>query len=239
MRQKLKNWAPRSSAAGSRAEALLLTDTTFRDAHQSLLATRLRTHDMLNIADAYATCCRTVLDRDVGRGHVRHVDAVLKECPWQRLEELRERMPNILFQMLLRASNAVGYTNYPDNVVRRSSRKRPRRDRRVPHLRRAQLDAQHAVAMDAVLEDGAICEAAICYTGDILDPARTEVRPEVLRRPGQATGKDGRPHPGHQGHGRPVQAVRGRAAGQDAQAGDRHPHPLPHARHGRRQAARS
>src|SRR5262249_47885661 len=98
---------------------LLLTDTTMRDAHQSLLATRLRTHDMLRIAPFYAVRLADLFSLEMWGGAT--FDAAmrfLKESPWQRLVELRQRVPNVLFQMLLRSASAVGYTNYPDNVVR-------------------------------------------------------------------------------------------------------------------------
>ena len=144
-------------------------------------------------------------------------------------------VPNILFQMLLRASNAVGYTNYPDNVVQAF----------VQEAAQAGIDVfrifdslnwmpNMQVAMDAVLETGAHLRSGHLLHGRHPRSAAAEVRPEVLRRTGQRTGEDGRPHPGHQGHGRPVQAVRGRAAGEDAEAGNRHSDPLPHARHQRR-----
>ena len=98
---------------------LLITDTTFRDAHQSLLATRLRTFDMLAIADAYARLHPNLFSLEMWGGATFDTAMrFLKECPWQRLADLRERIPNLLFQMLLRASNALGYSNYPDNVVR-------------------------------------------------------------------------------------------------------------------------
>ncbi|MHC5114400.1 MAG: pyruvate carboxylase [Planctomycetota bacterium] len=155
---------------------LLITDTTFRDAHQSLLATRLRTRDLVEIADAYARLCPGLFSIEMWGGATFDVAMrFLKECPWQRLAELRERIPNILFQMLLRASNAVGYTNYPDNVVRAFVKEAAAGGidvfrvfdalNWVPNMR---------VAMEAVLETGAICEASICYSGDILDPARTK-----------------------------------------------------------------
>ena len=97
---------------------LLITDTTFRDAHQSLLATRFRTKDLLQIADAYARLCPEMFSLEMWGGATFDTSMrFLKECPWQRLTELRERIPNILFQMLLRASNAVGYTYYTENVV--------------------------------------------------------------------------------------------------------------------------
>src|SRR6185312_15992916 len=97
---------------------LLITDTTLRDAHQSLLATRLRTHDMLQIADAYAKQHSRLFSLEMWGGATFDTAMrFLKECPWQRLTDLRQKIPNILFQMLLRASNALGYSNYPDNLV--------------------------------------------------------------------------------------------------------------------------
>lgn len=153
---------------------LLITDTTMRDAHQSLLATRFRTHDLLNIADAYSRLCPQFFSLEMWGGAT--FDTAMrfnKECPWDRLAQLRERIPNILFQMLLRASNAVGYTNYPDNVVIEFVKEAAQAGMDVfrvfdslnwaPNMR---------VAMDAVCETGMLCEAAICYTGDILNPNR-------------------------------------------------------------------
>ena len=153
---------------------LLITDTTMRDAHQSLLATRFRTHDLLNVADAYARLCPQFFSLEMWGGAT--FDTAMrfnKECPWDRLAQLRERIPNILFQMLLRASNAVGYTNYPDNIVVEFVKEAASAGMDVfrvfdslnwaPNMR---------VAMDAVCETGMLCEAAICYTGDILNPGR-------------------------------------------------------------------
>src|SRR5262249_31745809 len=97
---------------------LLITDTTLRDAHQSLLATRMRTYDMLQIAEVYAYGLAELFSLEMWGGATFDTAMrFLKECPWQRLADQRATIPNILFQMLLRASNAVGYTNYPDNVV--------------------------------------------------------------------------------------------------------------------------
>lgn len=153
---------------------LLLTDTTMRDAHQSLLATRVRTFDMLKIADAYARLTPQFFSLEMWGGATFDTSMrFLKESPWQRLADLRSRIPNLLFQMLLRASNAVGYTNYPDNVVRVF----------VQEAAAAGIDLFRVfdalnwtenmrVAMDAVVDSGMICEAAICYTGDILNPKR-------------------------------------------------------------------
>jgi pyruvate carboxylase len=155
---------------------LLLTDTTFRDAHQSLLATRVRTRDMLRLADAYARLCPKMFSIEMWGGATFDTAMrFLKEDPWDRLVELRERIPNILFQMLLRGSNAVGYTSYPDNVVRAF----------VKEAAEAGIDLFRVfdalnwlpsmeVALEAVREQGALCEAAICYTGDILDARRTK-----------------------------------------------------------------
>jgi pyruvate carboxylase len=155
---------------------LLITDTTFRDAHQSLLATRFRTYDLLQIADAYARLCPDLFSLEMWGGATFDVSLrFLKECPWQRLQRLREKIPNILFQMLLRASNAVGYTNYPDNVVTEFVRESAAAGIDVFRIFDAlnSLDNMR-VAIDAVRETGAICEAAVCYTGDILDPTRTK-----------------------------------------------------------------
>jgi pyruvate carboxylase len=153
---------------------LLLTDTTFRDAHQSLLATRLRTHDLVNIADAYARLLPQLFSIEMWGGATFDTTMrFLNECPWQRLVELRQRMPHTLFQMLLRSSNAVGYTNYPDNIVKAFVREAASAGIDVFRI----FDALNwmpnmRVAMEEVIKSGAICEAAICYTGDILDPDR-------------------------------------------------------------------
>lgn len=155
-------------------ERLLITDTTFRDAHQSLLATRMRTYDMLQIAGAYAHLCPKLFSLEMWGGATFDTTMrFLKESPWDRLSQLREKVPNILFQMLLRASNAVGYTNYPDNVVQAFVKEAAAAGIDVFRI----FDALNwvpnmRVAMEAVIESGAICEAAICYTGDILNPDR-------------------------------------------------------------------
>src|SRR6185436_8581639 len=99
-------------------QRLLITDTTFRDAHQSLLATRMRTHDMLRVAPYYAARLSGLFSLEMWGGATFDTSMrFLKESPWRRLIDLRERVPNLLFQMLLRSASAVGYTNYPDNVV--------------------------------------------------------------------------------------------------------------------------
>lgn len=157
-------------------QRLLITDTTFRDAHQSLLATRMRTFDLLEVSDAYAHYCADLFSLEMWGGATFDTTMrFLKECPWQRLVQLRERIPNILFQMLLRASNAVGYTNYPDNIVRAFVKEAA--DAGIDVFR--VFDALNwvpnmQVAIEAVVESGTICEAAICYTGDITNPRRTK-----------------------------------------------------------------
>ncbi|MBI1903007.1 MAG: pyruvate carboxylase [Planctomycetia bacterium] len=176
-RQKLHQLGPERFAEWIlKQRALLITDTTFRDAHQSLLATRMRTRDMVNIAEAYARLLPGLFSIEMWGGATFDTALrFLKECPWQRLAELRQEIPNILFQMLLRASNAVGYTNYPDNVVKAFVREAAEAGIDLFRVFDAlNWTANMRVAMDAVLQTGALCEAAICYTGDILDPARTK-----------------------------------------------------------------
>jgi pyruvate carboxylase len=154
-----------------------MTDTTLRDAHQSLLATRVRTHDMLVIADAIARLTPRLFSLEMWGGATFDTSMrFLQEDPWQRLAELRPRIPNILFQMLLRASNAVGYTTYPDNVVKafiaRSAQNGIDLFRIFDSLNST---ANMQLAIESVRNDtSSICEAAICYTGDILDPKRTK-----------------------------------------------------------------
>ncbi|MBV9888710.1 MAG: pyruvate carboxylase, partial [Acidobacteria bacterium] len=157
-------------------ERLLLTDTTFRDAHQSLMATRVRTYDMLAIADFTAHKLHNLYSLEMWGGATFDVALrFLLEDPWLRLRRLREAIPNICFQMLLRASNAVGYTAYPDNVV--SEFILEAADRGIDIFRI--FDSLNwlpnmKIPMEAVRKSGKVCEAAICYTGDILDPHRAK-----------------------------------------------------------------
>jgi pyruvate carboxylase len=157
-------------------KGLLLTDTTMRDAHQSLLATRVRTNDMLRIAPAYAHLAPQLFSLEMWGGATFDTSMrFLKESPWQRLADLRAAVPNILTQMLLRASNAVGYTNYPDNVVRMFVREAVQAGMDVFRVFDAlNWEENMRLAMDAVIEEGGICEASICYTGDLQDPRRTK-----------------------------------------------------------------
>ncbi|MET3698127.1 pyruvate carboxylase [Bacillus oleivorans] len=155
---------------------VLLTDTTFRDAHQSLLATRVRTIDLKHIAEPVAKLLPDLFSVEMWGGATFDVAyRFLKEDPWERLLVLRERMPNILFQMLLRASNAVGYKNYPDNVIREFVEKSAEGGIDVFRI----FDSLNwvkgmEVAIQAVRDTGKVAEAAICYTGDILDSSRAK-----------------------------------------------------------------
>jgi pyruvate carboxylase len=153
---------------------VLLTDTTFRDAHQSLLATRMRTADMTGIASESARLMPDLFSYEIWGGATFDVAyRFLKENPWDRLIKLREQIPNVLFQMLFRGANAVGYTNYPDNVIREFVKKSA--DAGIDVFRI--FDSLNwikgmEVAIDATRDSGKIAEAAICYTGDILNDSR-------------------------------------------------------------------
>jgi pyruvate carboxylase len=178
MRQRLQDLGPERFADWVRTERrLLLTDTTMRDAHQSLLATRFRTYDMLAVADATARLIPGLFSLEMWGGATFDTSMrFLQEDPWDRLRELRTRIPNILFQMLLRASNAVGYTTYPDNVVRAFIKRSAENGIDVFRVFDSlNVTDNMRLAVESVREDtNAICEAAICYTGDIFDPARTK-----------------------------------------------------------------
>lgn len=153
---------------------VLLTDTTLRDAHQSLMATRVRSRDMIEIIGQTAKLLPNLFSMEMWGGATFDVGyRFLHEDPWERLSALRAKAPNILFQMLLRASNAVGYTNYPDNVVRHFVKESAAAGIDVFRI----FDSLNwlegmTVAIDAVRASGKVAEAALCYTGDILDPSR-------------------------------------------------------------------
>ncbi len=155
---------------------LLVTDTTFRDAHQSLLATRMRTYDMLAVADFYAHEASGLFSLEMwGGATFDSAMRFLKEDPWERLVQLRAKIPNILFQMLVRGSSAVGYTNYPDNVVRTFIKESAQAGIDIFRI----FDSLNwlpgmEVAIEAALKSGVVCEAAICYTGDLNDPERSK-----------------------------------------------------------------
>src|ERR1700675_349227 len=174
-RQLLKKLGPKKFAGGARKEKrLLITDTTFRDAHQSLMSTRVRTHDLLATAGAVARRLPNLFSLEMWGGATFDTSLrFLHEDPWQRLRDLRIRVPNICFQMLLRGANAVGYASYPDNVIVEFVREAHGQGIDIFRI----FDSLNSidnmrVSIDAVLETGAVCEPAICYTGDILDSAR-------------------------------------------------------------------
>ncbi len=176
-RQLLLELGPKKFAEWTlKQKQLLVTDTTFRDAHQSLFATRLRSYDMIAVADAVARRTPDLFSLEMWGGATFDTAMrFLHEDPWRRLRLLRERIPNICFQMLFRGSNAVGYSNYPDNAVAGF----------VKHSALAGMDIFRVfdslnylpnlkVAMEAVNETHAVCEGAICYTGNILDKSRSK-----------------------------------------------------------------
>jgi pyruvate carboxylase len=167
--QKFAEWT-------AKQKRLLITDTTFRDAHQSLMATRVRTFDMAAVAGAVARRTPELFSLEMWGGATFDTAMrFLNEDPWQRLRLLREKVPNICFQMLLRGANAVGYTSYPANVVSGF----------VQHAAECGMDIFRVfdslndlrnmrAAMEAVQKTHAICEGTLCYTGDILDPKRSK-----------------------------------------------------------------
>ncbi|MEM6887983.1 MAG: pyruvate carboxylase [Pseudomonadota bacterium] len=155
---------------------LLITDTTMRDGHQSLLATRMRSIDMIKVAPAYSANLPQLFSVECWGGATFDVAyRFLQECPWQRLRDLRAAMPNLMTQMLLRGSNGVGYTNYPDNVVEEFVRVAAATGVDVFRVFDSLNWVENMrVAMDAVIENDKICEGTICYTGDIHDPDRAK-----------------------------------------------------------------
>ncbi|SHE72318.1 pyruvate carboxylase [Alkalibacter saccharofermentans] len=158
----------------NKQEKLLITDTTMRDAHQSLLATRVRSRDMIKIAKATSHLAKDLFSLEMWGGATFDVSyRFLKESPWKRLTELRERIPNVLFQMLLRGSNAVGYKNYPDNLIREFVKEAAQSGIDVFRIFDSLnwLEAME-VSVDEVLKQGKVAEVSICYTGDILDKSR-------------------------------------------------------------------
>jgi pyruvate carboxylase len=176
-KQRFETLGPEKFAAWMREQKeVLVTDTTMRDGHQSLLATRVRTYDIARIAGTYARALPRLLSLECWGGATFDVSMrFLTEDPWERLSLVREGAPNLLLQMLLRGANGVGYTNYPDNVVQHF----------VKQAARGGIDLFRVfdclnwvenmrISMDAVLSEGKLCEAAICYTGDLLDPNRAK-----------------------------------------------------------------
>lgn len=157
-------------------QSVLLTDTTFRDAHQSLLATRVRTHDIEKIAAQTQLAIPQLFSSEMWGGATFDVAyRFLNEDPWERLRKIRQQMPNILMQMLFRGSNAVGYSNYPDNVIQAFIKESAKQGIDVFRIFDSlNWTAQMEPSIQAVLDTGKIAEAAICYTGDINDPLRSK-----------------------------------------------------------------
>ena len=175
-RNLLEQKGPQAVADWMKAQKqLLITDTTMRDGHQSLLATRMRSIDMIRVAPAYAANLSQLFSVECWGGATFDVAyRFLQECPWQRLRDLREAMPNLMTQMLLRGSNGVGYTNYPDNVVQAFVKEAAKTIDVFRVFDSLNWVENMRVAMDAVIEADKVCEGAICYTGDILDPDRAK-----------------------------------------------------------------
>ncbi|NTT84896.1 pyruvate carboxylase [Tabrizicola fusiformis] len=176
-RNLLEQKGPQAVADWMKAQTkVLITDTTMRDGHQSLLATRMRSIDMITVAPAYAANLPQLFSVECWGGATFDVAyRFLQECPWQRLRDLRAAMPNVMTQMLLRASNGVGYTNYPDNVVQAFVAQAAKTGVDVFRVFDSLNWVENMrVAMDAVVEAGKVCEGTICYTGDMLDPARAK-----------------------------------------------------------------
>ncbi|HEV7324036.1 MAG TPA: pyruvate carboxylase [Bosea sp. (in: a-proteobacteria)] len=176
-KQLLEQLGPEGFARRVREQRqVFVTDTTMRDAHQSLLATRMRTNDIVAVSESYSRGLPQLFSLECWGGATFDVAMrFLMEDPWERLARIREHVPNILLQMLLRGSNGVGYTNYPDNVVRYF----------VGQAARSGVDVFRVfdclnwvenmrVAMDAIASENKLCEAAICYTGDVLDKTRSK-----------------------------------------------------------------
>ena len=176
-KQRLDAEGPDAFARWMRNEQrVLVTDTTMRDAHQSLLATRMRSYDLVAVAEAYSRALPGLLSLECWGGATYDVAMrFLTEDPWERLADIREKAPNILLQMLLRGSNAVGYANYPDNAVRFFVRQAAERGIDLFRVFDCLNWVENMrVSMDAVREAGKLCEGAFCYTGDILDPDRAK-----------------------------------------------------------------
>jgi pyruvate carboxylase len=172
-KQILDSQGPKAvSQSVMKEKKLLITDTTFRDAHQSLIATRMRTNDMLGITDLYEERFKNLFSVECWGGATFDVALrFLHEDPWLRLEKLREQMPSALLQMLFRGSNALGYTNYPDNVLRRFIQVAAQSGIDVFRI----FDALNwienmKISIDEVLKTDKICEASICYSGDLSSP---------------------------------------------------------------------
>lgn len=175
-RQILEKEGPGGLASWIRKQPhVLITDTTMRDAHQSLLATRVRTRDMLAVAGSYAQSLPGLLSLECWGGATFDVAMrFLNEDPWERIRSIRDRVPNLCTQMLLRGANGVGYKNYPDNVVRYFIRQAAEEVDIFRIFDCLNWVDNMRVAIDTVLEAGKVAQGALCYTGDILDPDRSK-----------------------------------------------------------------
>ncbi|MFD2676652.1 pyruvate carboxylase [Camelimonas lactis] len=176
-KQLLDRLGPRDFGRWMREQQrVLITDTTMRDAHQSLLATRMRSFDLLPAASSYASGLPGLLSLECWGGATFDVAMrFLTEDPWERLAGIRRQAPNLLLQMLLRGANGVGYTNYPDNVVRHFIRQAAEGGVDLFRIFDCLNWVENMrVAIDAVAEAGKIAEGAICYTGDVFDPDRAK-----------------------------------------------------------------
>ena len=176
-RQRLEKDGPEKFAKWMRDQKqVLITDTSMRDGHQSLLATRMRTFDIAAVADSYARALPELLSLECWGGATFDVSMrFLTEDPWERLDKIREGAPNLLLQALVRGSNGVGYTGYPDNAVQYFIKEAASGGVDLFRV----FDALNwvdnmRVSMDAILETGKLCEAAICYTGDVQDKSRPQ-----------------------------------------------------------------
>ncbi|MEZ5738190.1 MAG: pyruvate carboxylase [Burkholderiaceae bacterium] len=235
-RQKLQSLGPAGFAQWMLDEKrVLLTDTSMRDAHQSLFATRMRSIDMLRIAPYYARMLPGMFSLECWGGATFDVAMrFLKEDPWQRLQQLSDAVPNILLQMLLRSSNAVGYTNYADNVVRYFVAQAAANGVDLFRVFDSLNWVQNMrVAMDAVLESGKLCEGAICYSGDLFDKTRPKYALEYYVGIARQLQKAGVHILGIKDMAGICRAAGGRVAGAHAQGRDRPADPLPHPRYQR------
>lgn len=177
MRDKLQSLGPEEFSKWVKVQPkVLITDTSMRDAHQSLLATRMRSFDIIEAANRYAQNLPELFSLECWGGATFDVAMrFLQECPWERLKAIRRHAPNMLLQMLLRASNAVGYKNYADNVVEKFIQDAAETGIDVFRVFDSLNDVSNMrIAIQAVIKTGTLCEAAICYTGDILTAAKGE-----------------------------------------------------------------
>ena len=236
-RQRLDEHGPKAFADWMLAQKnVLVTDTTMRDAHQSLIATRMRSYDMAQVAGAYAREFPDLLSLECWGGATFDVAMrFLDECPWDRLAALREAIPNVCFQMLLRGANGVGYTNYPDNVVTHFVAQAATSGIDIFRV----FDSLNWVENMRRLDGRGAGERQAVGSGDLLHrrhagPRQEQhLRPQVLRQAGARPGRCRHPRAGHQGHGRRGQAGGRAGPCEGAEGRDRSAGPLPYPRHQR------